>query len=102
MIRNNMALTFTSRYIDMGFNTDIARSSSFSPTAMCDFSKFVVPYDDLVPYMEFGGNTLYDTGLRVYKDFVDEPQPANLAPPIILDPKPVHNPRPILNFMPWP
>ena len=53
-------------------------------------------------YLEFGGNELYDTGLLVYKDFVDEPQPANLAPMVVLDPEPVDNPRPILNFMPWP
>jgi hypothetical protein len=97
-----MALTFSSRYIDISFDPDYARSSSFSPTAQCDVSKFVVPYNDLVPYMEFGGNVLYDTGIRVYKEFVDEPQPANLAPMIVLDPEPVRNPRPILNPLPWP
>jgi len=97
-----MAWTFSSTYIDMTFNPDSASSAGFSPTAQCDISKFVVPLNDLVPYLEFGGTELYDTGLRVYKDFVDEPQPANLAPMVLLDPEPVENPRPILNFMPWP
>lgn len=91
--------SFTSTFIDMSFNPDIR---DFSALGQCDISKFVVYKDDMVPYLEYAGNSLYNTGILAHKMFVDEPQPANLAPRILLDPEPVMNPRPILNFLPWP
>jgi hypothetical protein len=91
--------SFTSTFIDMSFNPDIR---DFSALGQCDISKFVVYKDDMVPYLEYAGNSMYNTGILAHKMFVDEPQPANLSPRILLDPEPVMNPRPILNFLPWP
>ena len=90
--------SFTSTFIDMSFNPDIR---NFSYIGQCDVSKFVVYGKDLVLYLEYAGDNLYDTGILAHKMFVDKPQPANLAPRVILDPEPVLNPRPILNFLPW-
>lgn len=91
--------SFTSTFIDTSFNEN---ASTVMPIGQCDISKFVVYKKDLVPYMEYAGTTLYNTGILAHKMFVDLPQPANLSPRVVLDPEPVMNPRPILNFMPWP
>lgn len=94
-----MINSFTSTFIDTSFNEDI---TDFSPIGQCDISKFVVYMKDMVPYIEYSGTGMYNTGILAHHMFVDEPQPANLSPRIILDPEPVMNPRPILNFLPWP
>lgn len=68
--------------------------NSFSPIGMCDQSNFIVPHKDLVWQMEYNGAGLFNTGLLVYKKFVDKPNPTNLAPKFYGDPKPVMNARP--------
>lgn len=90
---------WTSTFIDMSFNPEIR---NFSAIGQCQFSNAIVYMDDMVPYLEYAGNSLYNTGLMGHKMFVDQPQPALLAPKIVLDPEPVPNPRPPLNFLPWP
>jgi hypothetical protein len=64
--------------------------------AICDHSRFVVNADDLVPQMEWYGDSLKWTGMLVAKRFLDEPNP-QLRPPILApDPIPMRNPRPML------
>lgn len=67
---------------------------SFSPKAQCDITGFPVSHSELVPYYEWGGNTLYYTGLLAHKDFVDAPNPRGKTPIIYHDPTPVLNARP--------
>lgn len=70
----------------------------FAPLAQCDITHLPVLQTDLVPYMEWAGDSLYDTGLLVHKDFVDEPNPFGKTPPIYDDPTPVIPARPVTTF----
>lgn len=75
-----------------------ATLKKFSAAAQCDQTGFQVLHKDLVPQMEYGGQGLYNTGYLVHKDFVDKPNPQNMAPRVSDDPKPVKNPRPCKNM----
>lgn len=66
----------------------------FSPRGMCDLSSQIFLHKDLVPVMEWAGDTLYDTGLLAYKDYVDAPNPFFRTPPVFMDPRPQMNARP--------
>jgi hypothetical protein len=81
----------TSTYVKKG-------RKNFRPLAQCDMTGFPVSHSDLVPYYEWGGDSLYNTGLLVHKDFVDLPQIAGRTPIIFHDPTPVNNPRPFAFF----
>lgn len=70
----------------------------FAPLAQCDLTLLPVLHTDLVPYMEWGGDALYNTGLLAHKDFVDEPNPLGRTPPVYSDPSPVINARPFPYF----
>jgi len=63
-------------------------------SAFCDRTNMQCMHHDLVRQMEFGGSGLYFTGYLVHKDFIDEPNPQNLAPRPNNDPTAVPFPRP--------
>jgi hypothetical protein len=62
--------------------------------AICDRSGFVFNHDDLVPQMEWRGDTLEWTGLMVGPPFLDEPNEQLRNPPMFPDPVPVEMPKP--------
>lgn len=66
----------------------------FSPSGKCDLTGLIFLHKDLVPVMEWAGDTLYDTGLLAEKSLCDEPQPYFKTPRIFMDPEPVLNARP--------
>lgn len=59
-----------------------------------DKGNFIIPRNELVKQMEYGGTGLYFTGHYVWNRFVDKPNPQLLAPRLTLDPVPNPNPRP--------
>jgi hypothetical protein len=67
-----------------------------SPRAIgtCDYSGFLVQHSSLIKQMEYSGAGLVWTGYYVHPKFADQPNPQNLSPPIVRDPKPILNARP--------
>lgn len=68
---------------------------NFAPKAQCDVTGFAVNHTDLVAFHEWGGNTLYNTGLLMHKEYVDSANPRGKTPIIYHDPTPVLNARPV-------
>jgi hypothetical protein len=62
---------------------------------VCDRTGFICNRGDLVKQMQWAGNSLIWTGLLVYKEEVDPPQPQDKVPPVKADPTPVIDPRPL-------
>lgn len=81
-----------------------ARISLTRPRAIgeSDRSGFWYSLDDLRPQMQWAGNKLIDTGLRVGYDELDKPQPQFRTPILPPDPVPRINPRPSPNTTPVP
>lgn len=93
-------IRFQGRFVSAAFNP--RKGASFSPLAQCDVSHFPVKWTDLVPYMEWAGDELIDTGIRAHKMYVDKPSESLRLPTIPdFDPVPVDNPRPILSNPEW-
>lgn len=67
-----------------------------SPRAIgtCQGSGLMARLSDIVLQREYRGRGLVSTGKRIYKKFLDDPNPQNLTPRIKLDPVPVANARP--------
>ena len=67
-----------------------------SPRAIgtCQGSGLMARLSDIVIQKEYRGRGLVSTGKRIYKKFLDDPNPQNLTPRIKLDPVPVPNARP--------
>jgi hypothetical protein len=63
------------------------------PIGFCDRSGFVHMRKDLIPQMEWRGDSLEWTGLYVGKDYLDFPNEQLRAPDLVPDPVPVENPR---------
>ncbi len=68
---------------------------NFAPIAKCDTTGFPVLHTDLVKQMVWAGNDLVWNGYLVHKDFYDIPNPYTQIPPVLGDPTPVINPRPV-------
>lgn len=66
----------------------------------CDYSGMIVDYRDLCKQMQYVGNGLVWTGLYVFKNFLDTPNPQDLVPIVRQDPVPLPHPRPDNNFFP--
>ena len=64
------------------------------PWGMCDYSGQMYPRSQLLRQMRQGGNTVYWSGLWVYKDFIDPLDEQLKPPPVKPDPRPVRYPRP--------
>lgn len=81
-----------------------ARISLTRPRAMAESDRSGLWYslDDLRPQMQWAGNKLIDTGLRVGPDELDVPQPQFRTPILPADPYPRYNPRPSPNTTPVP
>ena len=68
----------------------------------CDRGGEIRQRDELFPQMEWRGNRLSDTGLRVCAHHMDEPQQQSRPKPVKPDPRPVHDPRPDKRLVPIP
>lgn len=81
-----------------------ARISLSRPRAIGESDRSGLWYslDDLRPQMQWAGNKLIDTGLRVGPDELDVPQPQFRTPILPADPVPRYNPRPSPNTTPVP
>jgi hypothetical protein len=67
---------------------------NFSPSARCDLTGMICLHKDLVPVLQWSGDTLVNTGLLAHKNHVDIPNPVGKTPRKFMDPRPVNNPRP--------
>lgn len=82
-------------YPRFGNNTySNCRGKTPPPLAKCDVSGMIVNHTDLIPIMEYAGDTLYNTGLLAHKDFWYPPSPNLRTPFLFKDPRPVKNARP--------
>jgi len=63
------------------------------PFKVCDYTFFPANASRTGFQFEFSAAGLYNTGFVVIDDFMDEPNPQGLAPPVYGDPLPVNNPR---------
>lgn len=72
------------------------RMSKSNPLGIgrCDYSGLMVAHRDLCKQMAYSGKGLYWTGLWVYKKFLDDPNPQNMAPKLRADPVPLKHARP--------
>lgn len=76
-----------------GKYTKIDRNNPMA-VGRCDYSGFLCRHADLIKQMEYRGNSLVWTGFWVNKVFADKPNPQNLTPVLLPDPRPILNPRP--------
>lgn len=65
-----------------------------SPWAYCDKSGFRGNREDMVKQLEYNSDGLYWPGFWVHKNFLKNPNPQFLKPPIKGDPYPVDLPLP--------
>lgn len=64
------------------------------PSAKDDQLGLICMHKDLRRQMEYGPNGLYDTGRRVHKDYIDQPNPQGIQLILPPDPAPIIEPRP--------
>lgn len=67
--------------------------SNLDAWGKCDRTGLPTMYRDLVPQMEYDGDSLRWTGLMVNIKDLDKPNPQLANPPLKADPLPVNNPR---------